>query len=146
MTGQIEHNIWIQAPIERVWHMVTQPQHVSAWYAFDGAEIDLQVGGRLVFTWKAHGSFRGRVERVEPPYLFAFRFVGHVADVAPEPGNSTLVEITLTRENDGTRVHVTESGFDQLSSPDEDGIAKARISLEGWRGGLEALRSYAATH
>ena len=98
----------------------------------------------MVFTWKEHGSFHGRVERVAPPHVFAFRFVGHVPDVAPAPGNSTLVEFTLTREGQETRVRVVETGFDELSSPDEGRVAKAAISLEGWRGGLEALRTYAA--
>ena len=144
MIGYIEHDTVIQAPIERVWDLLTQPAHVAAWYAFDGAEIDLRPGGRLVFSWKEHGAFHGRVERVEPPRVFAFRFVGHLPDVAPAPGNSTLVEFTLTCEGQATRVRVLETGFDELSSPDEGGLGKAAISLEGWRGGLEALSKYAA--
>jgi uncharacterized protein YndB with AHSA1/START domain len=143
MTNRIEHDTLIEAPIEHVWRLLTQPEHVAAWYAFDGAQIDLRVGGALVFTWKEHGAYRGRVERVEPPHVFAFRFAGHVPDVEPAPGNSTLVEFRLEREGQATRVRVTESGFDELSSPDEGGVAKGAISLEGWRGGLDALRAYA---
>ena len=45
---QIEHDVDIDAPVERVWAVITEPEHVRAWYAFDGAEIDggLTLGGK----------------------------------------------------------------------------------------------------
>lgn len=143
MSDRIEHEVHIRAPIERVWELLTRPESVARWYAFDGAEIDLRPGGLLVFRWKEHGCFRGRIESVTAPTFLAFRFVGHIPDVEPEVGNSTLVEFHLVESAKGTRVRVVESGFATLSPPDEEGRPKAQISLEGWRAGLASLRTHA---
>jgi uncharacterized protein YndB with AHSA1/START domain len=143
MNDRIEHEVDIQAPIERVWSLLTIPENVARWYAFDGAELDLRPQGILIFRWKEHGAFRGRIEHVVAPTYLAFRFVGHVPDVEPEVGNSTLVEFHLEERAAGTRVRVVESGFATLVPPDEGGMPKARISLEGWRAGLASLRTHA---
>lgn len=143
MTDTVEHSVLVAASLERVWELLTAPEHVAQWYAFDGATIELRPGGRIAFTWEAHGRYLGRVESVEPPTCWSFRFVGHEADVEPSAGNSTLVTFTLAPELDGTRIRVVESGFAGLVAPSEGGVAKAAISLEGWRGGLAALVSHA---
>lgn len=57
MGGYIEHDIVIQAPIERVWDLLTQPAHVAAWYAFDGAEIETCALG---VAWYSRGKNTGR--------------------------------------------------------------------------------------
>ena len=143
MTDTITHEIKVHAPIERVWDLVTRPEHIARWYAFDGADIDLRPGGRLAFRWREHGEYRGRIERVERPRAFSFRFVGHVPDQDPNRHNSTLVEFTLQASEGSTVVRIVESGFAELTDPTEADASKWAISLEGWRGGFEALAAYA---
>jgi uncharacterized protein YndB with AHSA1/START domain len=143
MTDRITHEITIHAPVDRVWDLITQPDHVARWYAFDGAAIDLRPGGRLAFRWREHGEYRGRVERVERPHTFSFRFVGHEPDQDPTPRNSTLVEFTLQASGGSTIVRMVESGFAGLTDATEAGASKSAISLEGWRGGFDALSAYA---
>jgi uncharacterized protein YndB with AHSA1/START domain len=135
--------ITIHAPIERVWDLVTRPEHIARWYAFDGADIDLRPGGTLAFRWREHGEYRGRVERVERPRIFSFRFVGHVPDQDPRPDNSTLVEFTLQARDGSTTVRVVESGFARLTDPVEVNTSKSAISLKGWRGAFDELAAYA---
>jgi uncharacterized protein YndB with AHSA1/START domain len=96
------------------------------------------------FRWKEHGEYRGRVERVEKPHTFAFRFVGLVPDQDPDRHNSTLVEFTLREQGGSTIVRVVESGFAELLEPAGGVATKTAISLEGWRGGFKALAEYAA--
>ena len=143
MTDIITHESRVHAPIERVWDLVTRPEHIARWYAFDGADIDLRPGGRLAFRWKEHGEYRGRIERVERPRTFSFRFVGHVPDQDPNRHNSTLVEFTLQASEGSTIVRIVESGFADLTDPTEVDASKSAISLEGWRGGFEVLAAYA---
>ena len=143
MTDTITHEITIHALIERVWDLLTQPEHIARWYAFDGADIDLRPGGRLAFRWREHGEYRGRVERVEKPHTLSFRFVGHVPDQDPNLHNSTLVTFTLRERGGSTIVRVDERGFAGLIDPTEGTANKSAISLEGWRGGFEALAAYA---
>jgi uncharacterized protein YndB with AHSA1/START domain len=43
---RIEREIAIAAPIERVWELVTEPEHVGRWFGDAGAEIDLRATSR----------------------------------------------------------------------------------------------------
>ena len=44
----IEREITIAAPVERVWTILTQAEHIGSWFADAGAEIDLRPGGAMV--------------------------------------------------------------------------------------------------
>lgn len=142
-SDRIEREVLVQASVERVWAVVTEAEHVARWFAFGGAEVEARPGGALVLRWDEHGTFRGRVVAAEPPRRFAYRWA-LVPDVEPGPGNSTLVEITLTPEGDATRLRVVESGFDALDVSPEARARHVAENEQGWLGGLDALRDYAA--
>lgn len=142
VTDQIERDIVIAAPRERVWEVVTQAEHLGSWFADAGADIDLRPGGELALHWKEMGTSRGRVETVERPARFAFRWV-HVGDEPPREGNSTLVVFTLTPDGDGTRLHVAESGFASLEVSAEKRAERVEMNTDGWRMKLDELREYA---
>jgi uncharacterized protein YndB with AHSA1/START domain len=93
--------------------------------------------------WKEHGTFHARIERVEPPGLFSYRWA-RLAVEQPGAGNSTLVEFTLTPEGSGVRLRVVESGFDSLDLPETEQAQWAADNIEGWSGGFATLREYAA--
>ena len=89
---RIEHDILIDAPVEIVWAVVTEPEHISGWFS-DTVDLDLRPGGAAALSWDDYGTVHGRVERVEPPHFFSFRWVVHRNPGAPvRDGNSTLVE------------------------------------------------------
>lgn len=140
---QIEREVMIAAPIERVWAVITQPEHVGTWFGDAGAEIDLRRGGAIVIHWKDYGTGYGIVERVEPPHVFAWRgaLIGHT-EVRPD--NSTLVEFTLTAEGGQTRLRVVESGFHTLALPADEAQKQAEGNVEGWRIKTGELAEYVA--
>jgi uncharacterized protein YndB with AHSA1/START domain len=139
----IEREVHIPAPVDRVWRVLTTAEHIRAWYAFAGAEVDLRAGGALRFRWDEHGEFHARVELVEPPTRFAFRLAAN-PDVPPEKGDSTLVEFALAPEGDGTRVTVTETGIEALDIPDADKSQHAEYAAMAWTAALEELSAIAA--
>jgi uncharacterized protein YndB with AHSA1/START domain len=141
---QIEREIVIAAPVERVWAVLTEAAHVGEWNPGPEpeVEVDLRPGGSIVLRWAEYGTFLFRIERVEPPRLLAYRWA-RPTDTEPRAGNSTLVEFTLTPEGDGTRLRVVESGFRELDLPDEEKITFADGNAEGWDGQLAAIRAYA---
>jgi uncharacterized protein YndB with AHSA1/START domain len=141
---EVEREVVVEASIERVWHVLTDPAHFSEWYASGGADIDLRPGGPMVMRWDEHGEFLAVVERVEPPRLFAFRFA-RIPGEPPGIGNSTVATFTLTAEGDATRVRVVETGFDELDVTDEERETYAAIELQGWSAGLTQLRACAMT-
>ena len=138
---RIEREVMISAPIERVWAVVTQPEHVGTWFGDAGAEIDLRPGGVIITHWAEHGTGYGIVERVEPPHVFAWRgaLLGHT-EVRPD--NSTVVEFTLTAEGDQTRLRVVESGFHTLAIPADEAMEQAEGNVEGWRIKMDELAAY----
>lgn len=142
---QIERETLIAAAPERVWDVLTQAEHIAGWFADAGAEIDLRPGGALVMRWEQHGSTRARVEVVEPPRRFAYRWLAHHADEQAEPaeGNSTLVEFTLTPERDGTRLRVVETGFAALATSDEQRKGNYDDNVGGWKEMLGRVTEYA---
>ena len=141
---RIEREITIAAPPERVWSVLTEADHIAGWFADAGAEIDLRPGGALVMRWEQYGMTRARVEAVEPPHRFAYRWTAHHAEqgAEPEAGNSTLVEFTLEPEGEGTRLQVVETGFASLATS-EDGVRKNYDdNVDGWKQMLERLDAY----
>ena len=139
---QIEREVVIAAPIERVWAVITQAEHVGTWFGDAGAEIDLRPGGTILIHWKDYGTGYGIVERVEPPHVFSWRgaLIGHTEVRAD---NSTLVTFTLMAEGDQTRLRVVESGFHTLDIPMEERIRQAEGNVEGWRIKTAELAAYA---
>jgi uncharacterized protein YndB with AHSA1/START domain len=140
---RIEREILIDAPIEVVWAVITDPAHVSGWFG-DTAEIDLRPGGRITHAWKEEGALteeRGIVDRVESPHHFSYRWIrGGEAETRED--NSTLVEFTLTVDGEGTRLRVVETGFSKLDWPEEERREDAESHREGWEHELGELRDY----
>ncbi|GAA4553515.1 SRPBCC domain-containing protein [Amycolatopsis samaneae] len=121
---EISEQLFVPVDPARTWRLVTEPGSFRRWYAFGGAEIDLVPGGEMRLRWDEHGEFPARVEVVEPGRRFGFRWL-------PEPG--ALVEITLSAQEDGTLVRVTESGA----------LEDAATSAMAWRNSLSLLADLA---
>lgn len=138
---RIEREVIIAAPVERVWAVVTQAEHIGTWFGDAGAEVDLRPGGLLVVAYKEHGKFRSRIEKVEPPRLFSFRAVVN-GEQEPTPENSTLIEFTLFPEGNSTRLRVVESGFHSLGWPEEQKAKYVEGNIEGWSIELGHLQDY----
>jgi uncharacterized protein YndB with AHSA1/START domain len=142
---QIEHETVIAAPVERVWALLTEAEHLARWFGDAGAELDLRPGGALSLSWEQHGTVRGRVVDVEAPRRFSYRWAVLREPYGSEPveGNSTLVEFTLAAEGDGTRLRVVESGFDKLFADPAKQDERAEDNRKGWGIELGELRDYA---
>ena len=141
----IEREILIEAPVETVWQVVTDPAQVSLWFC-DAAEIDLRPGGqgRLTFADKAtsqRATVLLSVETVQPPHTFAFRW-DYPEGETPHPGNSLRVEFRLADEGGQTRLRVTESGFPQLDRPEDHLAGYLDAHNKGWDIHLASLHDY----
>ena len=146
VSDQIEREVVIYAPVERVWELVTEAEHLGRWFGDAGAEIDLRPGGAMVLRWAEHGANHGRVVAVEPHTRFSYRWAPFRDPGGEEPveGNSTLVEFTLAPEGDGTRLRVVESGFASLATTEQQRAENLEGNTEGWRLELGELQEYAA--
>jgi uncharacterized protein YndB with AHSA1/START domain len=120
----------LRAPLGRVWSAISDTKQFGAWFGvdFDGPFVaGGRLTGRIVPTTvdpdiaKMQEPYRGiefdvLVDRVEPMHLLSFRWHPGEADPAmdytAEP--RTLVTFELEADGEGTRLTITESGFDAL--------------------------------
>ncbi|MBV9110282.1 MAG: SRPBCC family protein [Gemmatimonadetes bacterium] len=137
----IEREIHIAASMERVWSALTEAKHLGTWFGDAGATIDLRPGGEITLEWEKNGTVRGRVERVEPPTVFSFRWIRGGHD-EPEPGNHTLVEFTLRPDGGGTVLRMVESGIRALEMAEAGMREYVRSHEAGWSFELGELRDY----
>jgi uncharacterized protein YndB with AHSA1/START domain len=141
----IEREVQIDAPVETVWSIVTEPQNITRWFATE-AEVDLRPGGDLVFRFDSGVDGVGVVEKVEPPRLFAFRWISPEPgrDMVAAQGHYTTVEFTLQPQGDGTLLRVVESGFAALEGTAAENAALAEQHEGGWAMFLERLAALPA--
>jgi uncharacterized protein YndB with AHSA1/START domain len=144
--NSIEREVLIDAPVEVVWSIVTEPGHIGRWFS-DSAEVDLRPGGEVVLRWDQLGTASGTVERVEQPHLFSFRWVPPEPDrdLSAHEGNFMLVEFQLRAEGEGTLLRVVESGFTGLDGTEQQNAELAARHVNGWGGFLARLAGYAST-
>ena len=143
--NRIERATFIKASPERVWAVITEPEHVGVWFGSgEPAPIDLRPGGIMRLDHGRYGVFDTLIVTVDPPRHFAYRwasaFPGRVADET----NATLVEFFLEPEGDGTRLRVVESGFSSATVPPGTEDTAGFASHDGgWRDTIQSIREYA---
>ena len=89
-------------------------------------------------------SFECTIDRVEPMRLFSFRWhpfaVDPAVDYSGEP--ATLVEFQLEEVEGGTRLTITESGFDRI--PLERRARAFAANEQGWAAQSRLVEKYIA--
>lgn len=137
---EIRREMDFPLPVERVWQAVSTPEGLSKWFS-DQVEQD-ETGRELTLIWDEYGSHRAKVEAVEPPRRFAFRWGAH-GYTPGEPftaENSTLVTFFLQEREQGTRLTVLETGFAGLAP--EHRRASFEDNTGGWETELAELQAY----
>jgi uncharacterized protein YndB with AHSA1/START domain len=149
MDDQIERRIEINAPVSRVWRALTDYNAFGEWFR---VRIDQPFApgqastGRMTVPGYEHVKWEATVERVEPERLFAFSWHPYAVDpdrdYSSEP--PTLVEFRLEPTTAGTRLTVTESGFDRI--PVERRPEALRMNSKGWPAQLRNIGTYVTEH
>jgi uncharacterized protein YndB with AHSA1/START domain len=157
-TDRIEKQVLLRAPRDRVWRAISDAQEFGSWFGvdFDGPFVaGTRLTGRIVPTKvdaevaKAQEPHRGTafdcwIDRVEPMRLLSFRWHPYAvepgADYASEP--TTLVAFELEEVAGGTRLTITESGFDQIPLARRAQAFAANES--GWTAQLTLIEKYLA--
>jgi len=114
--GPIERRVFIPARPETVFRFLVEPELMARWIGrvqFAAAEE----GGlfRLQFTFGEGDTATGIFTEISPPERIAFSFGWEGSDTFP-PGTS-LVEIELRPQADGTVLKLTHSGFPDATGP-----------------------------
>jgi len=144
-TDRIQKTVIIRASRSKVWKALTDPGQLGEWF---GAKLTgnfvpgQRTRGPITIPNYAHLSFEVVVEEMEPERLFSWRWQpGGDPDKDPaEP--TTLVVFELEEVPEGTRLTVTESGFDRLPTARRD--KSYRENDAGWAGQINNISRYLA--
>jgi uncharacterized protein YndB with AHSA1/START domain len=145
MLDRIEKEIFLRAPIDRVWRAVATVEDFNAWFGVKltgefrpGAHME----GAITYPGYEHVTMRMVIERVEPPRLLAWAWhpgaVDPSVDYTPEP--KTHVVFELAEADGGTRLTVVESGFNQL--PEARRHEAYRLNDGGWAAQLQNIERH----
>lgn len=135
MTQSIQRTIDIKAPISRVWKALTDSREFGQWFR---AKIDqpFRIGetstGFMAYPGYEHLKWEAKILKMEPEKLFSFLWPPYTenspVDLSQEPWQ--LVEFRLEEIPGGTRLTVTESGFEKLSPAIRDDARRG--NEQGW--------------
>lgn len=98
-TGTISVDQFIDAPPEKVWRALTDPDLLAKWWA--PGDIADHVGHEFHLEMPGFGSIPCRVVESEPPERFVYTFNGE-----------WTLTWRLVAEGNGTRLLLDHSGFD----------------------------------
>jgi len=104
-TSVVEHEVLVEASPETVFAYFTDPAKVVRWMG-DEATLDPHPGGVCRVAWAGAGAMLGEYVEVVPFSRVVLKW-GWEVELVGVPPSSTLVEVTLRSEGDGTRVRVT---------------------------------------
>jgi uncharacterized protein YndB with AHSA1/START domain len=105
---------------ERVWLALTDPQELAGWLA--PAEIDLRVGGTVVFRFDEDNVERGTITELREPELIAYTW--------NEGKSDSIVRFELEPDGDGTQLRLRHTFEGEADLPSYGG---------GWHHHLELL-------
>jgi uncharacterized protein YndB with AHSA1/START domain len=142
---RVERTVVIAATAERVWDILTKPEHIGRWFGSGTpATVDLQPGGVMVLEPSPGERYLARVVKVDPPHYLAYRWASAYPNVLADETNSTLVEFHLTADDATTRLTVCESGFATLTIPaGREHFASYESHSQGWTEVMRNLAAYA---
>jgi uncharacterized protein YndB with AHSA1/START domain len=143
--SRIDRTIELNAPPDRVWRALTNVDELSAWFQVR-IEGTLSSGSEVWMTsthpQHAGQRFRVRIAELAPPHRVVWEWhpgeVDPAIDYSREP--RTTVTFSLEPSGRGTRLSVSETGFDAISLARRAKVY--RDNTEGWAEVLVWLQKY----
>ena len=143
-TDRIERNVLINAPRERVWRALSDPQEFGTWFGVNLAGQAFSPGrttrGPITIKGYEHIIWEVRIDRVEPPNLLSFRWHPYAIDPSTDYSKEEPTLVTFTLEDapgNATMLTVVESGFDKV--PPSRRLEAFRMNSRGWSTQIENI-------
>lgn len=131
----VERSVWINAPRERVWQAITDAEQIQQWWGDYWDIPTLEVGATIKFG-KPDDFMLATIDVLDPPRQFTIHW-------PPQPqyhSTPILTIFVLAEENGGTRVTVSETGFEAL--PDDVRQTRFDQTAQGYATVMDNLKKY----
>lgn len=143
--NQISVSVDLNASSSRVWEALTDSQRFGSWFGVK-IETPFQLGkdavGKITHPGYEHVTWRVKVEKIEFERLFAFSWHPYAVDLNHDYSaeTPTLCAFRLEKTDGGTRLMITETGFDQIPAARRD--EAYRKNHEGWLEQARRIETY----
>ncbi len=124
---RVEHELYVDAPPALVFAMFCEAERYVQWMG-EEATLDPRPGGTYRVVVNDHATVAGTYTVVEPHHRIEFTW-GFEGSPDSPPGSS-LVSVTLTAHDGGTRLRLVHSGLEHPALSPHD---------RGWAGHLKRL-------
>ena len=145
MSDRIQKEVVLRAPLSRVWSALSDPAKFGAWFGakLSGTFVEGEVTrGPITSKGFDHLTLEMSIVGLEPERYFAYRWhpyaIDPKVDYSSEP--KTLVEFRLEPAPDGTKLTITESGFDGI--PAARRAEAFRMNDGGWAAQAKNIARY----
>ena len=145
MENKVEKQVEIMAPVAKVWDALTDHEKFGTWFRvrLEGPFVAGEVSQGFI-TWPGYEHIRwvATVKEIVPEKLFSFTWHPYAVDPAVDYSQEepTLVEFRLEPTAAGTRVTVTESGFEKV--PEARRAEAFRMNDGGWTQQVKNIEEY----
>lgn len=146
MTDAIVKTIEITAPVAQVWDALTDHRKFGAWFLV-ALDQPFAVGGtstgHMTYPGYEHFPWESRTVAIDPMTRFAFEWPATGGDeeaIRNGVPEWTLVEFRLEPIEGGTRLTVTESGFEHVPEPRRSDVLRSNDG--GWAEQVRNIKAY----
>ncbi len=132
---QIVKIVELSVPVSRVWRAITDHVQFGEWFRvkLDGPfEVGETTTGQITYPGHEHVQWVSVTEEITPEHRFVFSWPPSAVDPDTQyPVDARVkVEFSLEATTEGTRLTITESGFDLF--PERKRLDILRSNREGW--------------
>ena len=132
---RIEKVVDLAAPVARVWRAITDHKEFGQWFRvrLDGPfTVGATTTGNITFPGYEHVKWVSVTEQMDHERVFAFSWPPSAVDPDTEygPDAKVRVEFRLEPTESGTRLTITETGFQQF--PEAKRLEVLRSNTKGW--------------
>ena len=148
MSARIEKQVELRAPASRVSRRaLTDHREFGEWFRvkIDGPFLpEIPSTGHVTYPGYEHVPWRAIIQRMEPESPFSFTWHPYAVDpkIDYSAESPTLVEFRLEPIPGGTRLRLTESGFDKL--PAGRRAVPLRMNDGGWTEQIKNIERHVA--
>ncbi|MCW5911088.1 MAG: SRPBCC domain-containing protein [Cyclobacteriaceae bacterium] len=124
----------IQAPAEKVWAAITQPELVKQYFFGTSLVTDWKPGSPIYFRGEWEGKpyeDKGVVLKFDAPHELAYSYLSNWSGLPDKEENYLYVAYTLRSVNSTTELTITQTNYD---------ADKAAHSEENWASLIEGLK------
>lgn len=132
---RIEKIVDLAAPVARVWRAITDHKEFGDWFRVrldNPFEVGTTTTGNITYPGHEDMKWVSVTEQMEHERLFAFSWLPSAIDpyTEYETEAKVMVEFRLEPTERGTRLTITETGFQQF--PESKRLEVLRSNTEGW--------------